>query len=82
MKEKLIAFVLAIVLLVTALAGCSAEPELPSGKATRIDFVDGWSIGQSHFEYINDSTVKIIREKDGQVWYVPTSSIDMIWLED
>lgn len=80
MKGKLIAFALAILLLVMSLAGCSSK--LPSGKASRIDFIDGWSIRAAEFEYVNESTVKIIREDDGQVWYVPTSSIDMIWLED
>lgn len=77
----IITYVLAFVLLL-ALVGCSSSVNLPKGAASRIDFTDGWEIGASQFEYINETTVKIIRESDGQVWYVPASSIDMIWVEN
>ena len=59
----------------------ASQPEtlLPKGEASRIDFTDGWTIDAATFEYINENTVKIVRDSDGQVFYVPNNSIDMIW---
>lgn len=75
--------ILIALLLVLALVGCSTAQttEKLSGKASRIDFVDGWKIGSASFEYVNEHTVKIVRDEDNQVFYVPINSIDMIWVE-
>lgn len=78
--KKILAALLVILTLTTAvvLTGCGGTKL--SGNAERIDFTDGWSIRDASFEYINDNAVKIVRKEDGQVFYVPTSSIDMIWM--
>ena len=76
--KKIICIVICIAFLV-ALTSCATK--LPKGEASRIDFTDGWKIYEATFEYVNESTVKIVRTQDGQVFYVPSSSIDMIWVE-
>ena len=76
--KKIICIVICIAFLV-ALTSCGTK--LPKGEASRIDFTNGWEIGESTFEYVNESTVKIVRTSDGQVFYVPSSSIDMIWVK-
>ena len=60
------------------LVGCKTT--LSKGQASRVDFIDGWAIGNATFEYLNETTVKIVRTSDGQIFIVPTSSIDMIWV--
>ena len=84
--KKTLALLLVLTMLLTLVA-CSSNSTLPSsdstlpkGYASRIDFMDGWKIGPSSFEYLNDNTVKITRTDDGQIFYVPISSIDMIWV--
>ena len=76
---KKIAAALISLILVLALAGCGTENDLPSGEKARIDFIDGWKAYGCSFEYINENTVKLVREDDGQVFYVPASSILRIW---
>ena len=79
MKARCIAFAL-IMILIFSMVGCTSK-SLPSGRASHIDFVDGQLIYDCEFEYINEHTVKIIRD-DGQVIYVPTSNIEKIWVEE
>ena len=74
--KKIICIVICVAFLVV-LTSCGAK--LPKGEASRIDFTDGSIIGESTFEYVNESTVKIVRTSDGQVFYVPNNSIDKIW---
>ena len=76
--KKIICFVFCIALLVS-LTGCNSN--LPKGKASNIDFIDGWTINSSTFEYVNENTVKIVRE-NGQVLYVPNSYIKRIWVKE
>ena len=76
--KKIICIVICVAFLVV-LTSCGAK--LPKGEASRIDLTDGWKIGESTFEYVNESTVKIVRTSDGQVFYVPNNSIDMIWVK-
>ena len=76
--KKIICIVICIAFLVV-LTSCG--PKLPKGEASRIDFTNGWEIGESTFEYVNESTVKIVRTIDGQVFYVPNNSIEMIWVK-
>ena len=76
--KKIICIVICIAFLVV-LTSCGTK--LPKGEATRIDFTDGWSISKSTFEYVNESTVKIVRASDGQVFYVPNNNIDKIWVK-
>lgn len=87
MKRIISAFI--VVLLTIALVGCTITTEdTPAatssnrltGYASRVDFIDGWSISGCSFEYLNDYTVKLIRTEDSQVFYVPLSSIDMMWI--
>ena len=78
--KKLFSLCIALAL-AFSLVGCSS-PTLPSGTASRVDFVDGWKISRSTFEYLNENTVKFVREDDGQVFLVPITSIDMIWVAD
>lgn len=84
--KKIVCFIICIFILV-ALSSCGSAlskddgSSLPKGDASRIDFTDGWSIKDASFEYVNERTVKIVREVDGQVFYVPDSSIDMIWVK-
>lgn len=78
--KKLFSLCIALAL-AFSLVGCSS-PTLPSGTASRVDFVDGWKISRSTFEYLNENTVKFVREEDGQVFIVPITSIDMIWVAD
>ena len=73
--KKAICLVVSIVILVV-LASCGSK--LPKGEASKIDFTNGWEIHESTFEYINENTIKIVRVSDGQVFYVPDSSIEMI----
>ena len=74
--KKIICIVICVAFLVV-LTSCGAK--LPKGEASRIDFTDGSSIGESTFEYVNESTVKIVY--DGRVFYVPNNSIDMIFVK-
>ena len=76
--KKIICIVICIAFLVV-LTSCGTK--LPKGEASRIDFANGWDIGESTFEYVNESTVKIVRTSDGQVFYVPNNSIEMIWVK-
>ena len=76
--KKIICIVICIAFLVV-LTSCGTK--LPKGEASRIDFTNGWEIGESTFEYVNESTVKIVRTSDGQVFYVPNNSIEMIWVK-
>ena len=77
--KKIICIVICIAFLVV-LTSCGTK--LPKGEASRIDFTDSWGgVGESTFEYVNESTVKIVRANDGQVFYVPSSSIDRIWVK-
>ena len=81
--KKIIALIICTLILV-ALTSCGSD--LPKGKASRIDFVDGNTYDESDsgeltFEYINENTVKIVRASDGQVFYVPNTNIEKIWVE-
>ena len=76
--KKIICIVICVAFLVV-LTSCGSK--LPKGEASRIDFTDGLQIGESTFEYVNESTVKIVRTSDGQVFYVPNNNIDMIWVK-
>jgi hypothetical protein len=76
--KKIICIVICIAFL-AVLTSCG--PKLPEGEASRINFTDGWEIGESTFEYVNESTVKIVRTSDGQVFYVPNNNIDMIFVK-
>ena len=77
--KKFILLIICIAIL-ALFSGCTSIT-LPKGNASRIDFVDGWSIGESTFEYVNENTIKIIRISDEQVFYVPNNSVDMIWVK-
>ena len=76
--KKIICIVICVAFLVV-LTSCGAK--LPKGEASRIDFTDGGMISESTFEYVNESTVKIVRAFDGQVLYVPINNIDRIWVK-
>lgn len=76
-----ICLIFCIVLLSFTLVNCGDS--LPSGKASRIDFASGWNLTEAAtFEYVNENTVKIKRLSDGQVFYMPDSSIEKIWVAD
>ena len=74
--KKIICLITCIVILFV-LTGCGSK--LPKGEATRIDLVGGGTISESTFEYVTESTVKIVREEDGQVFYIPNEQIYRIW---
>ena len=77
--KKIICLVICIAFLVV-LTSCGAK--LLKGEASRIDFTDGnIMVDELTFEYVNESTVKIVSASDGQVFYVPNNSIDMIWVK-
>ena len=76
--KKIICIVICVAFLVV-LTSCGSK--LPKGEASRIDCTDGVQIGESTFEYVNESTVKIVRTSDGQVFYVPHNNINMIWVK-
>ena len=80
MKMKCIAFAL-IMILIFSMVGCTSN-SLPSGHARHVDLVDGQTIYECQFEYINEHTVMIRRDDDGQVIYVPSSNIKKIWVEE
>ena len=75
---------LAILLLITFLViFTSCSDSLPKGKATEICINEGnttWSMHECEYEYINESTVKIIYARS--TYYVPTSSIVYIKIWD
>ena len=77
--KKCIALAL-IMILIFSMVGCTSK-SLPSGHAKHVDFVDGYMISGCQFEYVNEHTVKIIRDDDGQVLYVPISYIERIWVD-
>lgn len=76
--KKIICLAICIVMLV-ALSSC--VPTLPRGEASKIELNGSMTIGDAKFEYLNERTVKIIRESDGQVFYVPDSNIIKIWVK-
>ena len=53
---------------------------MPKGKARVIHFVDGGFMQNVTFEYVNESTVKVVSE-DGDVYYYPNSRIEAIYVE-
>jgi len=89
MKKAFILFVIAALIL--GLAACTTNREenpsenllakYPSSDHSRIEFIDDREVTGS-FEYLNENTVKIVRESDGQVLYVPHTSILRIWEGD
>ena len=76
--KKIICIVICVAFLLV-LTSCGAK--LPKGEASYIEFTDGYTIGESTFEYVNESTVKIVVTSNGQVFYVPNNSIDRIWVK-
>lgn len=79
--KKTICFAICIAILVVLTSCGSSDSTLPKGEASTIYFVDGWKIEDATFEYINENTVKIVRNSDEQVFYAPNSSIDVIWVK-
>ena len=73
--KKIICIVICIAFLVV-LTSCGTK--LPRGEASCIDFIDSGYMTEVTFEYVNENTVKIVRIEDGQVFYVPHSSIKRI----
>lgn len=78
--KKIICVILCLVVLVFIFASCGNS--LPSGKASRITLIDGWEIHDATFKYVNENTIKIVRNEDNQVFYIPDSSVKTIWVAD
>ena len=72
--KKVICLITCIILLV-ALTSCGTK--LPKGEASLIDCGSGFYIKNATFEYVNESTVKVIDE-DGKVYYFPDHQIEYI----
>lgn len=72
MKKLLL--VLVIICMLLTLISCSS---LPKGHGQiRVDnVVSYWYAGEGTYEYINENTVKFIRDEDGAVYYFDTSHI-------
>ena len=74
--KKLACLILTIVMLF-ALCSCSPGGSLPKGRAKTISFISGGASYDIDFEYINETTVKIV-ETNGNIFYYPISSIEYI----
>lgn len=74
--KKVLCLVLCLALLSALLISCGSD-NLPKGKASDIQFVDGSSLRNVDFKYVNETTVKITRD-NGTVIYVPTTYIERI----
>lgn len=77
--KKLACLILTIVMLF-ALCSCSIGGSLPKGHAKNVGLISGGSFTDVDFEYINETTVKIV-ETNGDVYYLPISSIRSIRVE-
>lgn len=75
--KKVIAIILAIVF-AFALTACS-NGSLPKGKASEITGMSSgggtWSFGSGYYEYINETTIKFIRDKDGKTYYLSAGTL-------
>lgn len=92
MKKILIVFVLVFSIL--SLQSCSVlgnnsdepaySPNLPSGRAREIrvqqdDYII--DLGPGEFEYVNETTLKVVRDSDGQMYYVSVANLIFITVE-
>ena len=73
------------IILLFSLSGCvSSDSELPSGRASEVRINNGnsyWDLGSGNFQYISDTTIKFVRDSDGKVYYLSTSTIIDIIVE-
>ena len=80
MKKIILFFIIAMFML--SFSGCVSDNNLPAGRASEVRVNSGdsyWELGSGDFKYINDTTIEFIRDVDGKVYYLSTSTlIDII----
>lgn len=75
--KKVIAIILAIIF-IFALTAYSND-SFPKGRASEIRGLSTgggtWSFGSGYYEYINETTIKFTRDKDGKTYYLSTGTL-------
>ena len=83
MKKITLLFV--AIIFVMSLSGCGcSDHNLPAGRASEVRINHGdsyWELGSGNFKYLSDTTIEFVRDVDGRVYYLSTSTLIDIILE-
>ncbi len=84
-KISVIFSVIFILSLLISFSGCTSnDVVLKSGRASSIGLADKkWQrTGPGYFEYIDETTIKFIRDENSKTYYFITDNVTFIALED
>lgn len=86
MKKISAIILVCLLIIVSMLSGCSSNKNiLPKGRASDVSIMDSdsksWFLGSGDFEYLNETTIKFVRDYDQETYYLSASTLRYIVCE-